>query len=145
MPAMKLTAFDTAAQTARTAARSGKPGAISTSAPAFSNAGRRAIVSSRLGGPVGAVSRVGGTMLADNQRTFMRTECYRGRGGPPPPAALSGLRGGGRGLLPLLALARGPSRASRGLLLLLRLALLLLLPLRTLHPLVQPHPCLFPP
>src|SRR5260370_42208248 len=38
IPAMKLTGFDTAAQTARTAARSGSPGAKSTSAPAFSNA-----------------------------------------------------------------------------------------------------------
>src|SRR3989304_4465421 len=96
MPAMKLTAFDTAAQTARTAARSGKPGAISTSAPAFSNAGRRAIVSSRLRGPVGgggrggAVGGVGGTVLADNQRPFMRPECYRGGGGPPPPPHSAG-------------------------------------------------------
>ena len=43
--------FDSAAHTARTAARSGRPGAISTSAPAFSKACRRAIVSSRLGLP----------------------------------------------------------------------------------------------
>jgi hypothetical protein len=35
IPTMKLTGFDTAAQTARTAARSGRPGAKSTSAPAF--------------------------------------------------------------------------------------------------------------
>ena len=46
MPAMKLKGFDTAAQTSRTASISGSPGAKSTSAPAFSNACRRAMVSS---------------------------------------------------------------------------------------------------
>ena len=46
---IELTGFDTAEQTARTAARSGRPGAKSTSAPAFSKACRRLIVSSRLG------------------------------------------------------------------------------------------------
>ena len=51
MPAMKLTGFLTAAQTARTAARSGRPGANSTSAPAASKACRRRIVSSRSGLP----------------------------------------------------------------------------------------------
>ena len=51
MPTMKLTGLDTAAQTARTAARSGRPGANSTSAPAFSKAKSRAIVSSRSGLP----------------------------------------------------------------------------------------------
>ena len=51
MPAMKLTGFVTAAQTARTASRSGRPGAINTSAPAFSKACSRLIVSSRLGLP----------------------------------------------------------------------------------------------
>ncbi len=51
MPAMKLTGFDTAAQTARTDARSGRPGAISTSAPAFSNACSRLITSARSGLP----------------------------------------------------------------------------------------------
>src|SRR6267143_562149 len=51
MPAMKLTGLDTAAHTARTAARSGRPGAISTSAPAFSNACKRLIVSCRSGLP----------------------------------------------------------------------------------------------
>src|SRR2546428_498782 len=38
---MKFTGFDTALQTSRTAVRSGRPGAISTSAPAFSNARQR--------------------------------------------------------------------------------------------------------
>src|SRR5260370_1202055 len=51
MPTMKLTGFETALHTARTAARSGRPGAISTSAPAFSNACSRLMVSSRLGLP----------------------------------------------------------------------------------------------
>jgi hypothetical protein len=49
MPTMKFTGFDTAAHTARTASRSGRPGAKRTSAPARSNARRRAIVAARLG------------------------------------------------------------------------------------------------
>jgi hypothetical protein len=48
---MKLTGFPTAAQTARTAARSGRPGANSTSAPAFAKAWSRFMVSSRSGLP----------------------------------------------------------------------------------------------
>ena len=48
---MKLNGFDSAEHTVRTAARSGKPGAISTSAPAASNACSRLIVSSRSGLP----------------------------------------------------------------------------------------------
>ena len=51
MPAMKLNGFDSAAQTVRTAARSGSPGAISTSAPAFSKACRRLMMLSRFGLP----------------------------------------------------------------------------------------------
>ena len=51
MPTMKLTGFVTAAQTARTASRSGSAGANSTSAPAASYAFRRAIVSARSGWP----------------------------------------------------------------------------------------------
>src|SRR5262245_34017458 len=51
MPAMKLYGFERAAHTLRTASRSGNPGAISTSAPAFSNACSRLIVSSRSSRP----------------------------------------------------------------------------------------------
>ena len=51
MPTMKLTGFETAPHTARTAARSGNPGAISTSAPAFSKACSRLMMSSRFGLP----------------------------------------------------------------------------------------------
>jgi hypothetical protein len=50
MPTMKLTGRVTAAQTARTASRSGSAGANRTSAPAASYAFRRAIVSARSGG-----------------------------------------------------------------------------------------------
>jgi hypothetical protein len=49
IPTMKLTGLERDAQTALTAARSGRPGAKSTSAPAFSKACRRVIVSSRFG------------------------------------------------------------------------------------------------
>ena len=48
---MKLNGFEIEAHTVRTAARSGRPGDISTSAPAFSKACRRLMVSSRLGLP----------------------------------------------------------------------------------------------
>ena len=51
IPTMKLNGFESAEQTERTEARSGSPGAISTSAPALSNACRRRIVSSRFGLP----------------------------------------------------------------------------------------------
>ena len=51
LPTTKLTGVETAEHTARTAARSGRPGANSTSAPAFSKATRRLRVSSRLGFP----------------------------------------------------------------------------------------------
>src|SRR5437764_827782 len=47
IPAMKLNGLPTASHTARTASRSGSPGAISTSAPAASYAFNRLIVSSR--------------------------------------------------------------------------------------------------
>ena len=51
MPTMKFTGFVTAAHTVRTASRSGRPGANSTSAPARSKACRRLMVSSRSGLP----------------------------------------------------------------------------------------------
>src|SRR5688572_878400 len=49
MPAMKLKGFESEAHTFRTDCRSGSPGAMRTSAPAFSNACRRRMVSSRSG------------------------------------------------------------------------------------------------
>ena len=49
MPAMKLNGFLSEPQTFLTAARSGRPGAISTSAPAASKACRRLMMSSMSG------------------------------------------------------------------------------------------------